>query len=221
MKARIIISVACVGMAVLHRVFPNVTVDATTTVLILVAILPWLSSVIKSLELPGGFKIELHDVQAATAKIAPPPPAAIAEPPSPAALLPALPPRQQTPLDYLRALADTDPSLALVGLRIELERRLNALAQAADMPATRRSAGILARDLADQRLLDRRTAAGLSELIGLGNRAAHGAEVSTKAAVWALDAAPPILDMLETLAAQPGLRIQAASESSIRAVTSP
>jgi len=43
-------------------------IDSITIALIIIAIIPWLGSLFKSLELPGGVKVEYHELQKATAK---------------------------------------------------------------------------------------------------------------------------------------------------------
>jgi hypothetical protein len=54
----IVISATGVVLAGVHAIFPNLKVDAVTLGLLVISALPWLGSVFKSLELPGGFKFE-------------------------------------------------------------------------------------------------------------------------------------------------------------------
>ncbi len=190
MKTKIAISTICVILAAAHLIWPDVKVDMVTLVLLVVAILPWLAAVIRSVELPGGFKIELQDVKAATEKVTGGKTAAAGQPDKPPV---------GGDIQYLREIASSDPNLALVGLRIEIERRLSQLAERAQIPSARRSAGAMLRDLMAREQIDRQTAAGLGELIALGNQAAHGAEVSPNAAAWALDTGPLILEVLDRL----------------------
>ena len=190
MRTKIAISTLCVLLVAAHLIWPNVQIDLVTLVLLVVALLPWLAAVIRSVELPGGFKIELQDVKAATEKVTASRVATVGPPAAPA---------REENLEFLREVARGDPNLSLVGFRIEIERRLSQLAQQAELPADRRSAGALLRDLVAHERIDRGTAAGLGELIALGNQAAHGVEVSSNAATWALDTAPLILELLDSL----------------------
>lgn len=48
---------ALVGIAA-HLLWPNLGIDAITLGLLVLATAPWLGSVFKSLELPGGWKVE-------------------------------------------------------------------------------------------------------------------------------------------------------------------
>lgn len=193
MKTKIAISAICVLLGAAHLIWPDVQIDLVTIVLLVVAILPWLAAVIRSVELPGGFKIELQDVKAATEKVTASKAGRMALPETPA-------PGEN--LEFLREVVRGDPNLALVGLRIEIERRLSRLAEQAELPAAPRSLGAMLRDLVRHERIDRQTAAGLGDLIALGNQAAHGAEVSSNAAAWALDTGPLILEMLDSLLAR-------------------
>lgn len=148
---RIGISFVCTALIVIHHVWPKLTVDLPTLILVALALLPWLASVFKSIELPGGVKIELHDIKAATDKIQSPgimtsvnPETAPLGSQTVAAAEPEKPPSTARPDDDFGSLAtigSADPNLALVGIRIEIERRLAKLAEHAGV--RRRSAGAM------------------------------------------------------------------------------
>src|SRR5690606_32134698 len=55
--------------------------------------------------------------------------------------------RSTTTADRLRAVADTDPNLALVGLRIEIEKKLRQVAEHHGIIAERKPVGVLLREL--------------------------------------------------------------------------
>jgi hypothetical protein len=44
-------------------VYPNARIDAITLALFAIAIVPWLGSILRSLELPGGWKVEYNDLK--------------------------------------------------------------------------------------------------------------------------------------------------------------
>ena len=99
---------ACTGLFT-RVVFPGLNVDAVSLGFLALAFLPWLSPLIKSAELPGGVKIEFQDVKAAARKIT----------------------GTETVLDLTLggqsdfsfiSVAAQDPALAVVGLRIEIEK---------------------------------------------------------------------------------------------------
>lgn len=199
MKTRFIITIVALALTIGHNIWPEFKVDTITLILITVAILPWLASVIKSLELPGGFKIELHDVKAATEKVG-----AISSgsstkalPEQPTRRLPEYAEPYEPTIRALREVAQTDPRLALVGLRIELEKRLTQLAEAKGIDSSRKSASAIVRALQQKEVMHPEVAVGLSELMSLGSSAAHGAQVTPAAADWALESAPFILSILD------------------------
>jgi hypothetical protein len=194
MKTRIGISIVCMILVLGHVVFPGVEIDLVTVVLLMLGIVPWLAPVIKSLELPGGFKIELQDVKSATEKVAGPELAALPAPEDAEARRHVA---EEADSSLPRQVGEHDPNLALVGLRIEVEKRLAQMAKAAGIHVTRRSASWLLRELQARSVLPAEIASGLNELIALGNRAAHGADVSADAAAWVLKMAPDMLAVLE------------------------
>jgi len=57
------ITIAAVVIAILHIIFPNLIIDAITITLLFIALVPWLSPLFKSLEFPGGLKIEFQEMK--------------------------------------------------------------------------------------------------------------------------------------------------------------
>ncbi len=105
MSIRTVKSIITLGalVAVLARViWPDLAIDGVTLGLLGLSVLPWLSPLVKSAELPGGFKIEFQDVQAAGDKIT-------------GGMTPR-PPGQVLPTPSYLEVSDIDPNLALVGL---------------------------------------------------------------------------------------------------------
>lgn len=86
-----------------------------------------------------------------------------------------------------------------MGLRLEMERRIARVAADLGLVATGRPASELLRELYSNTQIDRQTASGVSDLMALANQAAHGANVTVSAALWALDEAPLILQVLDSL----------------------
>src|SRR5207249_5231206 len=63
------ISGAAIALIGAHAAWPNLKVDAITLGLFIVAVLPWLSTVVESAEFPGGWKIKFRDLEAAARKV--------------------------------------------------------------------------------------------------------------------------------------------------------
>ncbi|MBB5208032.1 hypothetical protein [Chiayiivirga flava] len=115
-RVRRIVTLAALALALAHLLFPNLAIDAITLGLLAVAIIPWLAPLIKTLELPGGWKVELQEMYQVSSR-AQDAGLISSESGSPA------------PEHSFQLVADRDPNLALAGLRIEIERRLLRLAE--------------------------------------------------------------------------------------------
>ncbi len=110
-----------------------------------------------------------------------------------------LPAQEKGSVSFIAKVAEQDPNLALVGLRIEIEKLLVEIAEANRIPIDRRGVGALLDELKLRNVIPKTMATGLKEFIVLGNQAAHGALVSKDAAFWALESAPQLLALLSTL----------------------
>lgn len=191
-KIKIAISLTCAVFGAIHLLAPGINIDAVTLGLVALGLLPWFQPLVKSLELPGGLKIELQDVKDATDKISGVDPVPSRSPVPDA-------PDEDGSLAIMAKVAEQDPNLALVGLRIEVEKLLVEIARASGISMDRRGVGSLLGELSRRDIIPRATATGLKEFIDLGNRAAHGATVTREAATWALDLAPQLLGVLSAL----------------------
>lgn len=172
---------ATVGLVV-HVAFPSLAIDAISLGFLVVAVLPWLAPLIKAAELPGGFKIEFQDVKAAAERVA--------------AGAPEVETKVAAPEPSFLTIAGQDPGLALTGLRIEIEKRLRSLAERAGIPKTRPLTQ-LTRDLQERDVLSAESAAGLRDLIALGNQAAHGVQMGPDVAYSAMEFGPRVLQVLD------------------------
>ena len=182
----ITISSVAVVLAIGHLVFPEAQIDAVTLTLLAIAGLPWLGSIFKAVELPGGLKVEYQELTKA------------GEEAERAGLL--VGPTVRVEVPTYAALAETDPNLALAGLRIELEKRLRAISQTHGIRAERQGISQLLRELRGLDVLSSQQQAVLADLIGLLNQAVHGAEVDSNGARWAVDVGSRLLASLETRA---------------------
>ncbi|MCH8041839.1 MAG: hypothetical protein IH977_16075 [Nitrospinae bacterium] len=178
---KLIISVGALGLILIRWIWPALQIDAITIGILVVAILPWLSSVIESAKFPGGWEIKFRDLETAAKKITGNAPVATtAELPAPS---------------YLQ-VAGQDANLALVGLRIEIERRLLSLAEKHNIPNPR-SMKRLINEIQLRAGVTDASMSGLAEIVEAGNKAAHGARVEDRVADWALDYGPRILAALD------------------------
>jgi hypothetical protein len=59
-KVKITVTVAAIFTIIAHMVWPDLKIDGITLGLLLLAIAPWFTNIIKSIEIPGVGKFELH-----------------------------------------------------------------------------------------------------------------------------------------------------------------
>ena len=185
-RLRQVVSLGALLLALAHIVFPVLAIDAITLALIVIAILPWLAPLVKSLELPGGWKVEFQELQKAAARA------------ETAGLLAETAPEPEATFSF-QTIATRDPILALAGLRIEIERRLSLLVDAHNLNTGRRALGVgqLLRILVQAEVLTNEERSILADMVNLLNSAVHGAEVDSRAAAWAIDVGPRLLTSLD------------------------
>jgi hypothetical protein len=59
---KILISTGAVGLIIIHLLWSQIAVDAITLGLLIVAALPWFSSILDSIEFPGGWKVQFKEL---------------------------------------------------------------------------------------------------------------------------------------------------------------
>src|SRR5205809_79807 len=106
---RVILTLAGLVLIAVHLMWPDLKVDVITLGLVIFAALPWLATLIKSAEFPGGWKVEFTDLTHAAKKIV-----GDSQPPSTNSLGVGPAATGLYRLD--------DPNVALVAMRIEIER---------------------------------------------------------------------------------------------------
>lgn len=184
----------CLGVFVAHLVFPRVAIDGTAVALLVLAAIPWVLPFVENLKLPGGIEITFRQLAEAAERVIG---AAQAGPGGTLEHADRVPPQEgdaRRDRTYLE-VARSDPNLALVALRIEIETRLRELASKTGVEPNQPIRSLL-EELAKQGVLQPAAASGLDELVILGNAAAHGARVDPAAATWALTYAPAVLDAI-------------------------
>ncbi len=180
---QITITIVALIIAAVHLKCPDLKIDLITLTLLLVAVVPWLAPIFKSLELPGGWKIEFQELQKAKER---------------ADEVGLLSGEVQSAVSYsFQLVADNDPNLALAGLRIEIEKRLNQIAESYQIDTGRSSTGRLLRLLGKRNLLSHQEQSVLADMMDLLNGAVHGAQIDSRAADWAMDVGPRLLASLD------------------------
>jgi hypothetical protein len=165
---------------VIHLIWPHLKIDLTTLGLMILGVLPWLSSLLESAKFPGGWEIKFRDLEKAASQITSGSKATTTANSEPSFI----------------TIAAQDANLALVGLRIEIEKRLRELAIKHGLPE-RQSLRKIFNELRQRQILDLQALSGFDELIVAGNSAAHGAKVQDAVAEWAIEYGPKILAVLD------------------------
>ena len=187
-KLRQVVTLGALSIALLHLLCPWLAIDYVTLVLLLIALLPWLAPIFKSLEFPGGWKVEFQDLENAAARADQ---VGLLAPPKAKSLESAF---------AFERVAEQDPNLALAGLRIEIEKRLVRIAQRHGIEVKSRGLGALLRDLSRREVLGHQERSVIADLVGLLNSAVHGAELDRRSAEWAVEVGPRLLEALDELA---------------------
>jgi len=184
---KIIITVIATILALIHIFKPDLKVDSITLGLLVVAVLPWLAPIFKSVELPGGMKFELQEFKEIVEKADK---AGMIEKDT----------QPVNPVEYTYQLvAKEDPKLALAGLRIELEDKLRKIALKNNIITNNKGLGNLMRVLSSHDLITNEERAVLADLVGMLNAAVHSEvdKFEYSNISWALDVGTKILNSLE------------------------
>ncbi len=181
------ISFFAILVAVIHLIWPKLTIDSITIALIVVAIIPWLGALFKSLEFPGGLKVEYHELQKASEKA------------KKAGLLKSTLDKKskKKPKISYQQISLKDPNLALASLRIEIEKRLMKIAESHGLEIRKGGVVSIARSLKEANLLSGNEYSALITIVVLLNSAVHGHKVDVDGANWAFETGNQILQALD------------------------
>jgi hypothetical protein len=186
-RIQYIITLSALIVIIMHLKWPTLAIDGITLALIAIAIIPWLAPLFKSVELPGGWKIEFQELQKAKSDA------------DKAGLLAPTNSVEILPRYSFETIADDDPNLALAGLRIEIEKRLQNIAEARNIPIRKQSVGSLMRTLSQENAITKQEYSVLADMIGMLNSAVHGASVDKRGVEWALETGPRLLKSLDDI----------------------
>ncbi|MGD0707579.1 MAG: hypothetical protein ABSA51_03905 [Anaerolineaceae bacterium] len=184
-NVQLAITVGAILVAVAHLIWPKLTIDSITVLLFVIAVIPWLTPLFKSIEIPGGLKFEFQDLQKALTK---------------AENIGLISNNTQnlSRTDYsFQRISNNDPILALAGLRIEIERCLYKKAQ--ENGFKKYYAGIeeLLKFLYKEKLLSSAESSIIKDITMLLNSIVHSGAVDNESADLALAEGAKLLKGLE------------------------
>lgn len=178
-------------LAVLHMIFPTITIDGATITLIILGLIPWISLIIKEISLPGGIKITFNDLKKPSEKLIEESKQENIEPKEESI--------KSVKDEGIQEILSKNPALSLVYVRAEIEKRLIELAKRENLSYKGKSTKNLIQDLRRNKTISTGIYGSLYELIDLGNKAAHGEKVSDDVIIWAYEYAPQIFSILDQM----------------------
>lgn len=188
------ITLTALAVALVRVYFPDLRIDGVTATLLFLAAIPWFAPLFRSIELPGGLKLEFRELLEAQQKVE-----ASGLVDTESVLLGDTSDRH---VYSFEAVAADDANLALAGLRIEIESRLRQMAVEVSASNRPKSLRGMIDALKASEILNSQEVGALNDLLPLLNQAAHGAETDPRAAEWALDFGSRLLDSLEDRASE-------------------
>lgn len=191
-KTQIFITSSAILVGIIHVIFPDLKIDAVLITLIIIAIIPWLEPLIKSVELPGGLKVEFKDLKKLEDEAKK---AGLIKENSLADTTATTKSTSET--DTFIEIAEKNQELALVAFRIEIEKRLRSLADKYSIESNRFSIVKLIDTLSKNDILTAAEMSSLKDMINTLNHAAHGVEYDQRNANWVIENGPKILDSLD------------------------
>jgi hypothetical protein len=177
-KIKLALTITASVLAVGHLFFPKISIDLITVSLLAIAVVPWLDILFKSVELPGGVKLEFHELE----KIS-----------NEAERIGLIKPEVASDGDenlvtkegyYFVEMASSNQELALVSLRIEIEKRLRDIAAKYNIDGRGYSLSRLMDIFAGRHILSTEEIAVLKDMVATLNQAAHGVQFDERNADW-------------------------------------
>lgn len=184
-KIQYAVTIASGLLIAAHVLWPKLMIDGITLGLLFLAISPWLAPLFKSVELPGGMKLEFREFQHITDNA------------NAAGLIAPKEKNASAERYTFLQIAKENPALALAGLRMEIESRLQSLMRENGISSSRGGLRVLVNVLAENQLLSKAEQSVLSDIAGTLNKAVHNQELDMRVVDWIIDVGPRLLASLD------------------------
>lgn len=179
------VTIIAVLLAITHLFIPSVKIDEIALILLVLAGIPWFAPFLKSVELFGA-KLETR-LEETAKKVEDSGLVGVDREPQ----------KQKRHIYAFESVIGNDPNLVLASLRVEIESRLRKIARSRNIKADKVPLRKLTDELIKKEVLSVNEVASIKDLLPLLNRAVHGESFDKRAADWALDFGPRLLDALE------------------------
>lgn len=190
-KVKVVVTLVAVSLAILHLIFPKINIDLITVSLLALAVIPWVETLFKSVELPGGLKLEFQELQK------------IEEEAQKVGLISFEDGKIEDDEEDVEKrlfveLAEQNQELALVCLRLDIEKCLRDIALKYDLKTEKLGISNLLRELAAHHIIPIEEENVLRDMIAVLNQASHGMEYDQRTARWIIEVGPKIMESLES-----------------------
>jgi hypothetical protein len=188
--SKILVSLIFLSIFLIRIFMPNIKIDSLSIVIVLLAIVPWFIQYVKALEINGIGKVDLVD-KAMKNEI---------EQKADSAGIENIPPKAATDIQITYDnLRNSDPKLALAGLRIEIENSLRKIAAKNMIDVNRKGIWKMTQILGEKQLIDDYERALILDMTGILNKAVHSQiqEYDDDSIDWAFNMGFKILNSLE------------------------
>jgi hypothetical protein len=166
-----------------HLVWPDARIDTITLILLGMCFIPWLGTIFKSIELPGGMKFEYQSLRKIEQEV------------QKFGLLKS-DDKQISDPTYL-ALIEQNPNLALAALRIDIERKLRAIAGVDPETGPFQSLHQIVNDMQSSGLLTPIQESSLISILSILNSAVHGKNITSSSAYEVMGLGQRLLNSLD------------------------
>jgi hypothetical protein len=177
-----------ITLAAAHLVFPSAKIDMITVALVAMSIVPWLEPLFKSIGLPGGIQFEFQDLKK------------IETDAKKAGLITTNSNNESFTLlpkyDFIE-IAEQNKDLALLSLRIEVEKKLRGIAAGNKIDTQSLSADQLINRLEQKNILNDSETNVLKNMLSVLNKASQTAMNDERVTNWVINNGPSIISNLE------------------------
>lgn len=185
MHIRILITLTSILFIIIHIFNPELKIDIITVILIIIAFIPWTTNLFEAVEFPGGFKFTMRKLEEAGIKG------------EEIGLIESELSTKDEKIYSFQIISEQDPNLALAGLRIEIEKRIKAIAEKLDISTNMQGIIRILNILFKKEHISNAEYYLLVDLVKLLNEAVHGAKLTNDSYAWALNYGPRLLKGLD------------------------
>lgn len=186
-----VITAIAISVAIVHLIFPSLSIDGITVTLLAIAVIPWLEPLFKSIELPGGLKMEFQAVKEVEKEARK---AGLIK--EPETIVQAEIPKSEDTLSFMATVRDF-PKLALPLMRVEIEKRIRELANRYGIEAGHFALDTLIHMLSQKQVLSKEEGHALVRIKNILNQAVHGMHTDEENAQWVMDNGIQIIEALD------------------------